>query len=165
MVVITGVQGSGRTYLAKSLVNDLQNDGKIEEGILICSLNDLVWGPWEKIDMYNIDDIFYELQLYDSFKETLETLNVFLSNTGLAHLIITIPSYTSLLWIWRQVWSNACRSKWEEREKLIIVHSIKAQYDFTNEQSEKLIELQNNYLVTSSKCIAFPALVLWICKQ
>lgn len=42
------VQGSGRTYLAKSLVNDLQNDGKIEEGILICSLNDLIWGPWEK---------------------------------------------------------------------------------------------------------------------
>lgn len=45
MVVITEVQGSGRTYLAESLVNDLQNDGKIEEVILICSLNDLIWGP------------------------------------------------------------------------------------------------------------------------
>lgn len=169
MVVITGVQGSGKTFLAKSLVHDLQKDGKIEKSILICSLKGLLWGPCEQIDMYIIDDIFYELQLYENFKNTLEALSDFLSNTGKKHFIITIPSYT---------WVNHCYEfdakfdqvlvdldKREEREKSTILHSIKAQYDFTNEQSEKLIELQNNLLVTSCKCIGFPALVLWICKQ
>lgn len=92
MVVITGVQGSGKTFLAKSLVHDLQKDGKIEKSILICSLKGLLWGPCEQIDMYIIDDIFYELQLYENFKNTLEALSDFLSNTGKKHFIITIPS-------------------------------------------------------------------------
>lgn len=70
MVVITGVQGSGKTFLAKSLANDLQEDGKIMNRSTICSINELQWGTSEKIDIYIIDEIFYELQLYEKFKET-----------------------------------------------------------------------------------------------
>lgn len=170
MVAITGVQGSGKTFLAKSLVNSLQKDGKIKDSVLICSLNQLHWGPSEEIDIYIIDDIFYELQLYEKFKETLKALNEFLDRAGNIKLIITIPSYT---------WVNHCYEfeakflkvfvdleKRELNEKITILKSIKAQHDLTNDQSKKLNELQQiDLLVTSLECIGFPALVSWMCKQ
>lgn len=63
MVVITGVQGSGKTFLARSLVNDLKKDVIMKYIVFIISLNHLYWGPSEKTDIYILDDIFYELQL------------------------------------------------------------------------------------------------------
>lgn len=169
MVVITGVQGSGKTFLVKSLVNSLQKDGKIKDSVFICSLNQLLWGPIEEIDIYIIEDIFYELQLNERFKETLEALNEFLNNARNTHLIITIPSYT---WVNHSFDFSAIfyevhvdLDKRKENEKFTILESIKAQYDFTDEQSEKLSELQNDLLVTSLACIGFPALVSWMCKQ
>lgn len=63
--------------------------------VFIISLNQLYWGPSEKKpDIYILDDIFYELQLYEKFKETLSALNEFLDRVGYIYLIITIPSYT-----------------------------------------------------------------------
>lgn len=67
LVVITGVQGSGKTFLAKSLVNDLQKDGNEMKSVLICNLKQLHWNPGEQVNIYIIDDIFLELQEHDKF--------------------------------------------------------------------------------------------------
>lgn len=165
MVVITGVQGYGKTYLTKSLVNSLQMDGKIK----ICSLNQLHWGPSKEIDIFIINDLFYVLQRYEKFQETLTALNEFMDEAKNIYLIITIPSYT---------WVNHCYEfgaqfdnvlvdleKRELNEKLTILESIKAHYDLSSERLEKLDELQSDLLVTSVECIGFPALVSWLCNQ
>lgn len=169
MVVITGVQGSGKTFLAKSLVNDLQNDGNEMKSVLICNLNQLHWNPGEQVDIYIIDDIFQELQEHDKFVETLTALSEFLSHAGETYFIITIPSYT---------WANNCEdfdSKFykvqvnlderKDNEKLAILQSLKTQYDLSNDQLVSLNELKNDLLVTSFECIGFPALVSRILTQ
>lgn len=105
MVVITGVPGSGKTFLAKSLVNELQNHGYKMKSVLICNLDQLQQvhsgnvdqlqrGPGEQEKIYLIDDIFHELQKHDKFVETLTALNEFLSHAGETYFIITIPSCT-----------------------------------------------------------------------
>lgn len=43
--MITRVYVSGKTFLAKFLVNILQKDGSIIHSDIICSLNQLYWGP------------------------------------------------------------------------------------------------------------------------
>lgn len=171
MVVITGVQGSGKTFLAKSLANDLQEDGKIINRSTICSINELQWGTSEKKDIYIIDEIFYELQLYEKIKETLIALNDFLSIVGKTHCtcIITIPSFT-----WKYHIEEFDASFYnvhvdlDERgdsEKFMILQSLKAKYDVSCIQTKKLIELENDLLVTSLDCIGFPAFVSWMYKQ
>ncbi|XP_052679303.1 uncharacterized protein LOC128160077 [Crassostrea angulata] len=169
MVVITGVQGSGKTFLAKSLVNDLHMDGNIKECSKICSLSQLYVGASDKIDIYIIDDIFYELQLYEKFKETLEALNEFLDAAEKTPVIITIPSYT---WMCNKdefdhkfYKVQVDLDEREESEKLAMLNTLKTQYDVSREQMEKLIELQNEILVTSHACIGFPAFVSWMYKQ
>lgn len=169
MVVITGVQGSGKTILAKSLVNDLHMDGNIKERSVICSLSQLYFGASDKIDIYIIDDIFYELQLYEKFKETLDALNEFLDRVKKNHVIITIPSYT---WMCNQdefdhkfYKVHVDLDKREESEKFTMLNTLKTRYDVSCEQMEKLIELQNEILVTSHACIGFPAFVSWMYKQ
>lgn len=169
MVVITGVQGSGKTFLAKSLVNDLYMDGSIKECIVICSLRQLYFGASDKIDIYIIDDIFYELQLQEKFKETLDALNGFLDSAEKTPIIITIPSYT---WICNKnefdhtfYKVHVDLDEREESEKLTMLKTLKTQYDVSSEQMEKLTELQNDLLVTSHASIGFPAFVSWMYKQ
>lgn len=169
LVVITGVQGSGKTFLAKSLVDDLHMDGNIKESSKICSLSQLHFGTSDKIDIYIIDDIFYELQLYEKFKETLEALNEFIDSAEKTLLIIAIPSYT---WICNK---DEFQHKFykvqvdlderEESEKLAMLNTLKTRYYLSREQMEKLIELHNEILVTSHACIGFPAFVSWMYKQ
>lgn len=169
MVVITGVQGSGKTFIAKSLVNGLQKHGMKMDSIWICNLDQLNQTPSGKEDVFIIDDIFFELQLYEKFKETLDALNQFLGSAKETYIIITMPSYT---------WANHCYEfdpkiykvhvdldKREENEKLTILQFLKAQYHVSSEVSAKLSELQNDLLVASFACIGFPALVSWMCKQ
>lgn len=144
-------------------------DGNIKESFKICSLSQLYFGASDKIDIYIIDDIFYELQLYEKFKETLEALNEFRKSAEKTPLIITIPSYT-----WK-CYEDEFESKFynvkvdlgdrKEDEKLTILESIRAQYDVSKKQTKKLIELQNDLLVTSHACIGFPAFVSWMYKQ
>lgn len=39
---------------------------------LIFTLYQVYWGPIRLIEIFIIDDIFFELQLYEKFKETLK---------------------------------------------------------------------------------------------
>lgn len=167
-VVITGVQGSGKTFLARSLVKDLQKDGEMNSS-LICSINEIQWGTCKEIDIYIIDELFYELQLNENFKKTLKALNEFLSNAEETFCIITIPSFT-----WKNHMDEFDASFYkvhvnlderEDSEKSMILQSLKAQYGVSSEQTEKLNELDNDLLVTSLDCIGFPAFVSWMYKQ
>lgn len=60
---MTGVQTSGKTFLAKFLVNDLQKNGNKMNCVLICFLDELQWEPGEKVNIYIINDTLYELQV------------------------------------------------------------------------------------------------------
>lgn len=180
MVVITGVPGSGKTFLAKSLVNELQKNGYEMKTVLICNLDQLQQvhsgnldqlqrGPGEQEKIYIIDDIFHELQKHDKFAETLTALNEFLSHAGETYFIITIPSCT---------WVNNCdefdykffkvQVNLDERdkgEKLAIIQSLQTQYDLSNDQLANLNKLKNEILSSSFACIGFPALVSLMLKQ
>lgn len=169
MVVITGVQGSGKTFLAKSLVKDLKKDGNIMEYILISNLAQLRQKPRENINIFIFDGIFYELQLDKEFEKTLKALNEFLDYAGETYLIIIIPSYTWAIHCYE--FEAKCYKvlveldKREDSEKLTILQSLKENYDLFSEVSAKLSELQNDLMVTSFACIGFPALISWMCKQ
>lgn len=78
-VVITGVQGSGKTFLAERLVNDLKkNRSKIKEAWIsnLTALRQEIKLPTRK-DIYVFDGIFYELQSYQTFRDTLNDLDNF----------------------------------------------------------------------------------------
>lgn len=180
MVVITGVPGSGKTFLAKSLVTELQKNGYKMKSVLICNLDQLQQihsgnvdqlqrGSGEQEKIYIIDDIFHELQKHDKFAETLTALNKFLSHAGETYFIITIPSCT---------WMNNCDEfdykffkvqinleKRDNSEKLAILQSLQTQHDLSNDQLANLNELKNEILLSSFACIGFPALVSWMFKQ
>lgn len=180
MVVITGVPGSGKTFLAKSLINELQNNGYKMKSVLICNLDQLQQvhsgnvdqlqrGPGEQEKIYIIDDIFHELQKHDKFVETLTALNEFLSHAGETYFIITIPSCT---------WANNCDEfdvkfykvqinldERDDSEKLAILQSLQTQYDLSTDQLANLNKLETKVLATSFACIGFPALVSWMFKQ
>lgn len=72
--MITGVQGSGKTFLAKSLVSDLQRNGHILKSTWISNFSQLreeTETPLTKEDIFIFDEVFYELQIKETFKETL----------------------------------------------------------------------------------------------
>nr|XP_034307506.1 uncharacterized protein LOC117682956 isoform X2 [Crassostrea gigas] len=191
MVVITGVPGSGKTFLAKSLVNELQKNGYKMKKVLICNLDQLQQGhsgneeqlqqghsgnedqlqrgPGDKVNIYIIDDIFHELQNHDEIKETLTAFNEFLSHAEETYFIITIPSCT---------WTNNGEvfdpmfykvevnlDKRDKNEKLAILQSLQTKYDLSNDQLAYLDGLKNEILLSSFTYIGFPALVLWMFKQ
>lgn len=180
MVVITGVPGSGKTYLAKSLVNELQKNGYKMKSVLICNLDQLQQvhsgnvdqlqrGPGEQEKIYIIDDIFHELQTHDTFAETLTALNEFLSHAGETYFIITIPSCT---------WMNNCEyfdsmfykvqvnlDERDKSEKLAILQSLQTQYDLPKDQLANLNGSKNEILLSSFTYIGFPALVSLMLKQ
>lgn len=180
MVVITGVPGSGKTFLAKSLVNELQNNGYKMKSVLIRNLDQLQQvhsgnedqlqrEPGEQVNIYIIDDIFHELQNHDKFEETLTALTEFSSHAKETYFIITIPSCT---------WAINCDEfdykfytvqvnldERDESEKLAILQSIQTQYDLSNDQLANMNKLKKKLLETPFACIGFPAVVLWMFKQ
>lgn len=172
-VVITGVQGSGKTFLAERLVNDLKNRSNIKEAWIsnLTALRQEKKLSTRTKDIYVFDGIFYELQSYQTHKETVDDLEHFLKNIENRCLIFTSPSK-----IWQ---THATHSDFEATyskmnvdldkrnadEKQAILKSLMKRYSVSGEEARRLSELQNDLLKYDSGCIGFPALISWVCKQ
>lgn len=173
MVVITGIQGSGKTFLAKSLVTYLNKNGGEMKSIWISNIELLKnqTKSIEEFDTYVFDGIFYELQTNKKFDETFKALNKYLHSTKRPYLILTIPSY---------IWQKHTRcieyeaklsevrvdlDKRSESEKRTILTFLRNRYDVSRGQAERICNLQNSLLTEVSNSIGFPALISWMCKQ
>lgn len=174
VVVITGTQGSGKTFLAKSLVDDLKKNGKIIKVTWI--LNPMELGQVTKdsvrgMNIYVFDGIFYELQMYRKFKDTMKEFEKFLRNIKKPYVILTSPSY---------IWESYARSdrfeaifsemhvNLDERnqsEKRAIFRSLMKRYNVSGEEAGRLCNLGIDLLKNDSTCIGFPALISFLCKQ
>lgn len=173
MVVITGIQGSGKTFLAKSLVTYLNRNGGEMKSIWISNIK-LLKNQTKSIgefDIYVFDGIFYELQMKEKFEETLKAFNKYLYSTKRPYLILTIPSY---------IWQKHTRcfefeaklgevridlDKRSESEKRTLLTILMNRYDVPRGQAKNICELQNDLLKEASNSIGFPALISYMCKQ
>ena len=82
-ILITGVQGAGKTYLAKCLVAELGKNGKKMEKVWISNLTQLRAKINKPIpeDIFILDEIFYELQTESRVMETFKVLQSFLESS------------------------------------------------------------------------------------
>lgn len=172
-VVITGVQGSGKTFLVERLINDLKkNRSKIKEAWIsnLTALRQEIKLSTGK-DIYVFDGIFYELQSYQRFRDTVNDLKIFLQKNEKCCLILTCPS---------NIWKNHAdkyklRSMFIEMildldkrnvdEKQDILKSLMKRYSVSGEKADRLYNLQKDLLKNDYKYIGFPALISWVCKQ
>nr|XP_022296856.1 uncharacterized protein LOC111106463 isoform X2 [Crassostrea virginica] len=173
-VVITGVQGTGKTYLAESLVSNMEEKRRKLKKMWISSLSKLLKEkskPTRNVDLYILDDLFYELQLDSEFPETLTTVNDFMTNITENCIIITVPSY-----IWRKHIAIFSKTKLDEvhidlnerdhREKRFIMTFLMSQHCINREHASRLNTVENLLLGKSSfKTIGFPAVISWMCKK
>lgn len=154
IVVITGIQGSGKTFLAKSLVTYLNKNGGEMKSIWISNI-ELLKNQTKSIgefDIYVFDGIFYELQMKEKFEETLKAFNKYLCSIKRPYLILTIPSY---------IWQKHTRcfefeaklgevrvdlDKRSESEKRTVLTILMNRYDVPRGQAENICELQNDLL-------------------
>lgn len=176
-VLIIGVQGSGKTFLAKSLVNDLTKNGRKPESIWISHYSELRQEQSETIENVDIvvfDGIFYELQMERKLKDTIKDLKKIIDNIKKPYVIVTSPSY-----IWQNNASinelNELKARFsdvqvdldkrDQRGKRCILKSLMKRCNVTEKEAGILCELEGLLLKYDSKCIGFPALISWICKQ
>lgn len=171
-IVITGVQGSGKTFLAKSLVSDLESNGNILRSTWISNISQLSEETEKhrsKEDIFIFDDVFYELQTDQKFTKTFQAINEFMAGTEKPYVIVTIPSY-----IWKNHskelkayfdWVHINLDKRDNSEKRVILQSLLSRYDIPGEQADTICKLENDLLKFTSNSIGFPAIVSWICKQ
>lgn len=172
MVVITGVQGSGKTYLAKSLETNLKKNGTETKSVWISNTGDLRNTKASgEFDIYIFDGIFYELQLDERIKETINVLKEYSKSSNNPFLIFTIPSY-----IWRkhsrcnefETWLGEVRVDLDNRrkcEKRIILQFLMNRYDVSRELADIICKSESELLDFTSNSIGFPSLISWICKQ
>lgn len=176
-VLIIGVQGSGKTFLAKSLVNDLKKNGRKPEIIWISHYSELrqkLSKTIENVEIVVFDGIFYELQMERKLKDTIKDLKKIIDNIEKPYVILTSPSY---------IWQNNANinelnelearfsdvqidlDKRNESEKRCILKSLMKRCNVTEKEAGRLCKLEGLLLKYDSKCIGFPALISWICKQ
>ena len=145
-VVITGVQGTGKTYLAESLVSDMEEKRRKLKKMWISSFSQLLEEkskPTRNVDLYFLDDLFYEVQLDSEFHETLTIVNDFMTNIAEKCIIITVPSY-----IWRthfalfsKAWLDDAHIDLNERdncEKRYIMTQLMSQHYIHPENARRL---------------------------
>lgn len=173
MVVITGIQGSGKTYLATSIADDLGKTGKKKKIVWISNIKELLEEERKmtrNVDMYIFDGIFYELQSEQAFNETLDALSTFLKPSVTPSIVISIPSF-----IWdkhKDVFMKAELNKAQidldnmmHSVKSSIFHSIMTKHKVSSEKACELCASQQLlHGKTTCKTVGFPALISWICK-
>lgn len=80
MVLITGVQGSGKTFLARLLVNDLKKNECKREMFWISNLTELrelQTKSIKEMNIYVFDGVFYELQTDKKLREAVKDFEFF----------------------------------------------------------------------------------------
>lgn len=173
-VVITGVQGSGKTFLAASLVNDLDKRKIITKITWISNLTELYQEHKESVtemSAYVFDELFYELQTEQKIKETVKELEKFLQKDAKPYIILTCPTY-----IWQKLASregfqprfsdmHIDLDKINESEKRALLKSLMKRYNVSKEEAGKLCKLEDKLLKRVSTDIGFPGLISWICSQ
>ena len=126
--------------------------------------------PTRNVDLYILDDLFYELQLDTEFYETLTIVNDFMTNITENCIIITVPSY-----IWRKHIALFSKTKLDEvhidlnemdhREKRFIMKLLMSQHCINSEHASRFNKIENRLVGKSPfKTIGFPAVISWMCK-
>lgn len=171
-VVITGVQGAGKTYLANSLVDDLENRRDVKS-VWISNLSP-VHGDKEKLNsqgnVFIFDEIFYESQEETHFTNTFEVIKPFMEKYENRSIIITIPSY---IWemhkkMFLEIALHKVHVNLDERtdsEKRLILKNLMKRNEVSVTQARKMCASEDILLKTEIQAIGFPALISWLCKQ
>lgn len=173
-VVITGVQGSGKTFLANRLVNDLMKHESTIKITWISNLTELYQVLKESItemSIYVFDEFFYELQTEKKLKDTAKELEKFLKKDEKPYIILTCPTY-----IWRKL--ARCEEfqprfsdmhidldEINESEKRALLKSLMMRYNVSKEKALKLCKLEKKLLKRVSTNIGVPGLISWVCTQ
>ena len=173
-VMISGVQGTGKTYLAESLVSDMEEKRRKLKKMWISSFSQLLEEKSKatrNIDLYILDDLFYELQLDSEFHETLTIVKDFMINIAEKCIIITVPSY-----IWRKHIALFSKTGLDEvhidlnerdhLENRFIMKLLMYQHCINPEHARRLNGIENLLMgKTPFKTIGFPAVISWMCKK
>lgn len=174
MVLITGVQGSGKTFLARLLVNDLKKNESKREMFWISNLTELrelQTKSIKEMNIYVFDGVFYELQTDKKLREAVKVLEFFLNKNEKPFVILTSPTYIWQKLATREGFQARFRDvhinldKRNESEKRDLLKYLMKRYDVSKEEAENLCKRQDNLLQTAYENIGFPALISWVCKQ
>ena len=171
-ILITGVQGAGKTYLAKSLVAELGKKGKKMEKVWISNLTQLRAKQNKQIpeDIFILDEIFYELQTKSRVMETFKALQSFLESSVNKTVLITMPSY---IWnkhkdMFTQVMLDKVHIDLNHRnisEKRSILRYLMKRHGVSKGEANRICRAEGRLLEeTDPKPIGFPALISWLCN-
>ena len=171
-ILITGVQGAGKTYLAKFLVAELGKKGGKLGNVWISNLTQLREKQNKQTpkDIFILDKIFYELQTKSMVMETFNALQSFLESSVKKTVIITMPSN-----IWNKFKDTFTQARLDEMnidlnhrntsEKRSIIKYLMNLYAVSGEESYRICRAEHVlFEEPGPKSVGFPALLSWLCN-
>ena len=171
-ILITGVQGAGKTYLAIYLVAELGEEGGKLGNVWISNLTQLREKQNKLIPecIFILDEIFYELQTKSKVMETFNVLQSFLESSVNKTVLITMPSY-----IWNKHKDMFTQARLDEvhidlnhrntSEKRSILRYFMKQYALSEGEVDRICSAERDLLEDPGpKAIGFPALISWLCS-